>query len=266
MGNKLYIYWFVIGLLAGCNYEPTATNAVSRSAEAVNKSDISVAHTVNASSSAMTQAYPLLIGDYLSVEYINVLQKARSPLLAAEKTDGRQYIVGKMLNHEPNFTIIGKFHEGLGGFGIDAKGEISPGVYGIKFVGSKVLNDKEFLLMFDDKDLLYRYVGNLDQFVATQTIAGKYSDNKGMLYSFSIDGQATFPDRSFQYIVASDVISSCDYFFEVIPHGGGAQYGFKFVKNELQLFRMGGPMGDEPEPNPFVTLIRIGDAETKPTK
>ena len=52
-----------------------------------------------------------------------------------------------------------------------------------------------------------------------------------------------------------------DSFFEVKPHGDGKVYGFKLIKNELQLFNMEGEMGDEPEPNPFVTLTRIGDAK-----
>ena len=260
MGNKIYIILFLLGLLVGCNVKPTTSSVVSGAITTEFKSDTRIADTVKSTSKAISSTYPILIGDYLSVEYINVLQKTRSPLTAAEESDGRQFINGKMLDNKPNFTIMGGFHEGLGGFGIDYKGDLNPGIHGMKFAGSRILSDKEFVLKFDDKDLTYRYVGNLNQFVASQTIVGKYKSDMGELYTFTVEGTATYPGKTFQYKVFSDyVMVGFDSFFEVTPKGGGKVYGFKLIKNKLQLFNMGGPMGDEPEDKPFVTLTRIKD-------
>lgn len=271
MGNNkvtsIFLCLFFSTIFLACTDDHNAGNAVHKAGVTLNKPDIDFVKTGVVASSAIAQTYPILIGDYLSVEYINVLQKTHSPLTAAEESDGRQYIPGKMLDNEPNFTVMGGFHQGLGGFGINSAGKIDAHSFGKQLSGIKILNNKEFILMFDDKDLTYRYVGNLNQFIASQTIVGKYKSDIGELYTFTVEGTATYPGKTFQYKVFSDyVMVGFDSFFEVKPKGGGKVYGFKLIKNKLQLFNMGGPMGDEPEDKPFVTLTRIGDEEGKAGK
>lgn len=122
-----------------------------------------------------------------------------------------------------------------------------------------MLSRSEFSIKLKGKSLVYRYVGNYKQFIARNTIAGKYEDEKGGLYTFTEDGMATFPDRGFRYEVDADFLMiNFDTFFEVLPQVPfvGTQYGFKLINNKLQIFEMGGPMGNEPEPKPFVTLTR----------
>ena len=57
-------------------------------------------------------------------------------------------------------------------------------------------------------------------------------------------------------------MTSFDQFYET--RQDGEAYGFRVVNSELQLFKIVGKFVDEPELKPFVTLTRIGDAETKP--
>jgi hypothetical protein len=245
---------------------PNIDTAVTKSVITANKLDNKAANTnvADAGIIVVAQRFPLQIGDYLTVEFIDLLTQTHSPITARNRSDHRQYITSRILNNELSFTLMGNFHEGLDGFGINSSGVMVAHSFGNKLTGFKILSDSEFVLTLAGRSLTYRYVGNLDSFIAGQTIAGKYRDNKGALYIFTVEGRAIFPNRSFQYIVTPDVFGSFDSFFEVVPHGDGTQYGFKFVNNELQLFKMGGPMGDQPEPNPFVTLLRIGVEESKP--
>lgn len=261
----IFLYLFLSTILLACTVDHNAGNAVHKIDVTVNKQDIDVVNTGVVASNAIVQTYPLHIGDYLTVEYIEILLKTRSPLKAFEQTDDRQYIAGKMLDGKPNFTMMGGFHQGLGGFGLSAAGEIEVGIYGNKLVAAQILSNSELILKFEDKSLVYRYVGNLDQFISLQTLVGIYKDNSGAIYSFSKEGLAQFPNRNFHYIVMSDfTMTKFDHFIELLQDDDAREYGFKFVKNELQLFVMGGPMGNKPERNPFVTLTRIGDAKDAP--
>ena len=85
------------------------------------------ADQVNINTNAISQTYPLQVGDYLSTEYIEILKQTRSPVQALKKSDFRQYIISKLVNNELNFTLMGSFHEGLAGFGVDERGKVSDG-------------------------------------------------------------------------------------------------------------------------------------------
>ncbi|MDO8989113.1 MAG: hypothetical protein Q7U91_05720 [Sideroxyarcus sp.] len=212
---------------------------------------------------------PLLLGDYLSVEYIDLLRQTRSPIAAGSNSDHRQYIKTDFDTNERliDFTLMGNFHEGLGGIIADTSLLVIEEDFGETPAKLKVMSRFEFIVEVDGKTLVYHYVGNYKQFIARNTIAGQYKDKKGGLYTFTEEGIATFPDHSFRYEVDADFgMISFDTFFEVLPQYpfAGTQYGFKLFNNKLQIFEMGGPMGNEPEPNPFVTLTRIEDAEAKP--
>jgi hypothetical protein len=227
-----------------------------------------------AESSVVEKSLPLQLGDYLSVEYIDLLRKTRSPMVAGKNSDSRQYIkiyfnVNKKVI---GFSLMGNFHEGLGGIVTDPSLNVLREDFGETPAKLKVLSRSEFSVEVEGKTLVYRYVRNYKQFIARNTIAGKFKDGEGHLYTFTEDGLATFPTRSFQYEVAADFVTIIfDTFFEVIPHGNstqygiaGTQYGFKLINNKLQIFEMGGPMGNEPESKPFVTLTRIEEAVVKP--
>lgn len=220
---------------------------------------ILVAGSVVANAGVVEENIPLQLGDYLAVEYIDLLHQTRSPISAGKQSDHRQYIKIKFNIKKKliSFSLMGSFHEGLEGLVTDKSLNIISDKFGEPPAKIKVLSRFEFSITVDGKVLVYRYVGNLQQFIARETLVGSYKDSNGGQYNLSEDGQATFPDRVFHYEVVTDyVMNGFDTFFEKLPQGGGASYGFKFEKNELQLFMMGGPMGDEPDDKPFVTLTR----------
>jgi hypothetical protein len=216
--------------------------------------------------SATEQGFQLQLGDYLSVDYIDVLRQTRSPITACEKSDFRQYIrLGySATDKQFYFRAMGNFHEGIEGITTDLSLNIVIDHLAETPARLKALSRSEFAIAVDGKMHSYRYVGSLKQFIAKNTIAGKYKDNEGNLYTFTEEGLATFPDRSFQYEVATDLIFGFDQFFEMPQRQDGTKYGFKVVNNELQLFKIVGEFTDEPESIPFITLIRIGDVEAKP--
>jgi len=218
-----------------------------------------------AESSVVEKSLPLQLGDYLSVEYIDLLRKTRSPMVAGKNSDSRQYIkiyfnVNKKVI---GFSLMGNFHEGLGGIVTDPSLNVLREDFGETPAKLKVLSRSEFSVEVEGKTLVYRYVRNYKQFIALNTIVGKYKDGTGLLYTFTEDGLATFPNRSYAYEVESDfVMTSFDQFYET--REDGEAYGFKVVNNELQLFKIVGEFTDELESKPFITLTRVGDVETKP--
>jgi hypothetical protein len=219
-----------------------------------------LAGNTTAATSLIEKNLPLQLGNYLSVEYINLLKQTRSPITAGKHTDYRQYItIGFSVEYKQIYIRgMGSFHEGLEGLVTDQSLNIVSDKFGDTPAKIKVLSRFEFSIAVGGKDLVYRYVGNLQNYISRHTLAGMFKDSKGGMYSFTEDGLASFPNRTFQYEVDPDyVMSSFDNFYEVLPQGGGTVYGFKFDKNKLELFNMGGPMGEDPETAPFVTLTRI---------
>lgn len=218
-----------------------------------------------AESDVAEQNLPLQLGDYLSVEYIDLLIQTRSPMTASKQTDKRRHCNVDFDSKDKEIYFgIENFHDSEALYVADlALGNVKK-IYGQTAVKLKVLSRSEFSISVEGKTLTYRYVGNLKKYIARNTIAGKYKDNKGGLYTFTEEGLATFPARSFRYEVPTDFMFGFDQFFEIPQHRDGIKYGFKVINNELQLFKIVGEFVDEPEPNPFVTLTRIGDAEAKP--
>lgn len=215
--------------------------------------------------SVVEKELPLQRGDYLSVEYIDMLKQTRSPITAGKHTDYRQYItIGYSAVYKQIYIRgMGSFHEGLEGLVTDKSLNIVSDKFGETPAKIKVLSRFEFSIAVEGKVLVYRYVGNLQNYIARNTVAGKYKDNKGGLYIFTEEGLATFPDRKFQYEVPTDLTMGFDQIFEIPIRRDGLKYGFKVVNNELQLFKIVGEFVDEPESIPFLTLTRIRDAKAE---
>jgi hypothetical protein len=211
------------------------------------------------------QDFPVQLGDYISVEYIDALIQTRSPIKAGERSDRRRYCKVEFdTKGKEIFFGIGNFHDSEALYVTGPTLGNVRKVFGQMPVKLKVVSPSEFSISIEGKTLVFRHVGSLKRFVAHNTIAGKYKDNKGGLYTFTEEGLAIFPDRSFRYEVPTDLMLGFDKLYEIPQHRDGIQYGFKVVNNELQLFKIVGEFVDEPEPNPFVTLTRIGDEESKP--
>ena len=206
---------------------------------------------------------PLQLGDYLTVEYIDHLMQTRSPMTASEQSDKRRHCnVDFDSKVKEVYFGFDNFHDSEALYVTDSGLRNVKKIYGQTPAKLKALSRSEFFITVEGKTLIYRHVGNLKEYIARNTVAGKYKDNMGGLYTFTEEGLATFPGRSFKYEVPTDFMFGFDQVYE--KRQDGEAYGFKVVNNELQLFKIVGEFIGEPEPIPFVTLTRIDDAETKP--
>lgn len=220
-----------------------------------------LALNLSANSDFIEQDLPIQIGDYLEAEYIGVLIKTHSPIAASKQSDNQEICNVSYDDVDKKIYFgIGNFHTSDTVFVADKLLHKVVNIFNKSPVKIKVISHTEFTLKVDGKLHTYRYVGALDKYIAEQTVVGKYKDSRGEQYSFSDSGVASFPSRSFSYEVMTDyTMSRFDHFIELIPDADAIEYGFKIINDELQIFVMGGPMGNEPEPVPFVTLTRIKD-------
>jgi len=98
----------------------------------------------------------------------------------------------------------------------------------------------------------FEFVGSIDDFLRSKTIAGEYLDSKNRKWVFGVDGKASNPDFQFTYQVG------CDHFeaqFDYL-YGPGINWAFELRGDTLKLFKCNddGPAGHERVP--FVFLKR----------
>ena len=223
------------------------------------------AGNVVAEAGVVDQKLPLQLGDYLSVEYIDYLIQTRSPITAGEKSDQRRYCKVEFdVKDKKLYFGIGNLHDSEALYVTNSTlGNVTK-VFGQFPVKLKVFSPSEFSIKVDAKVVRFRYVGNFQIYIARNTVAGKYKDNKGALYTLTEEGLAMFPDRKFRYEVPTDLTMGFDQFYEIPIRDDGIKYGFKVINSELQLFKIVGEFVDKPEPNPFLILTRIDDASAAP--
>ena len=101
----------------------------------------------------------------------------------------------------------------------------------------------------------------LEEYANELLLVGRYVDRKGKQYSFSKEGIASWPDRSFSYALSLDSSEAgCDYFQTDDPKEPGhrKRYGFKWNGDRLDLFAI---VYDQDIPiacedRPFASLVR----------
>lgn len=87
----------------------------------------------------------------------------------------------------------------------------------------------------------YEHVGmQLGPAMNSIVLAGIYKDEEGNEWSFSEQGQAVFPDKSFYYELSiNDKKARCEYFEaeDLAAPEGKSYYGYAWKAGKLQLFR-----------------------------
>jgi hypothetical protein len=87
----------------------------------------------------------------------------------------------------------------------------------------------------------YEHVGmELGPVVNGIVLAGRYKDQDGREWSFTEQGQATFPDKSFYYELSiNDQQAGCEYLEaeDLAAPEGKSYYGYAWKAGKLQLFR-----------------------------
>jgi hypothetical protein len=162
-------------------------------------------------------------GDYLSIKYIDVLEKTRSPLLAEGGRPINLVVVQGKQDATEVLPII-NFHEGVPVFivrqsgitkvkGTSSESDVSG--YSMKIVnsekivvGSSGVPPQEFV-----------FVKDLGAFVCSKSIAGRYVDGDGQSYEFKANGIAITPTTTFNFVIGTDHVPyRFDYLEDSITH------------------------------------------------
>ncbi|UCD69195.1 MAG: hypothetical protein JSW48_03660 [Betaproteobacteria bacterium] len=97
------------------------------------------------------------------------------------------------------------------------------------------------VFIMDGKWADYEHVGmELGPVMNGLVLAGRYKDSDGREWSFTEQGQATFPEESFYYELSiNDRKARCEYFEaeDLDAPGGISYYGYAWKAGKLQLFR-----------------------------
>ena len=97
------------------------------------------------------------------------------------------------------------------------------------------------VFIMDGKWADYEHVGmELGPVMNGLVLAGRYKDSDGREWSFTEQGQATFPEESFYYELSiNDRKARCEYFEaeDLDAPEGMSYYGYAWKAGKLQLFR-----------------------------
>jgi len=143
--------------------------------------------------------------------------------------------------------------------------------------GFKLLNDNSFELLRNGKALTYRHVDSLNTVINAKSIAGEYKDSSGKKYIFTEAGKAIFPDRSFNYSVATDfapfevytgshdelinndINKDAKSNVEIMKNQSDYNYALEISDRELKLFKFDKNLPYfAPETIPFLVLQKVG--------
>jgi hypothetical protein len=195
-------------------------------------------------------------GDYLRRDYIEKLNATHSSL-KAETSGTAQLIQVSKESNGLQFSVIFNFHEGGYAFLVHGDGSF------VELEGSssskpvlKVLTNRSFSLKFDAFPTeTYRFVGDVNRYVATRMVVGKYRDQERRSYVFREDGWAIFPDRKFKYEIGTDhVLTHYDYFWD---RGSDKFYAITKAAGKLNIFKTYGEMDESVDAKPILSLTVV---------
>ncbi len=206
----------------------------------------------------------LRTGQYLSEKYIEVLKKTHSPKEAETTSPFAMYceVKAPTVKGAAYELNIGNFHEGYGRINIRSDGSLctdeASRESGAANAKIKILNNESFnTLIAGEPPARFKYVGNVHQFVASETIAGKYEDPEGHAVYFGLDGIALFPGKSYRYVVNTDFFGPPDYecvFLSDVP------FAYALSKDTLILYATYGDHTMKVDSKPAWVLKKKGHA------
>jgi len=193
-------------------------------------------------------------GEYLSRDYISVIEKTRSPY-KADATEEPELLIVKSLDDGFSINTIGNFHEGYTEFRISSSGIISV-LYGQELKWCQISAPKRGRISLgynEYKRKEYIYIDSIDKYMHRKILPGTYIDNNGNKYIFTQNGIAHFPDATYKYIIGVDhIFSKFDYFID----SNHKCYGYRFKKNSLYLYHVHGEDDEIIDEAPFLRLIK----------
>ena len=184
---------------------------------------------ITASSSSQLE-----LGDFLSIKYLEVLEKTRSPLTAEGGRAINLVVVQKNEDVTEVLPII-NFHEGGPTFQVDHSGTIKLGNAAgldISHYVVQILNKKEISVGFNHfPQERFVFVNDLQGVIRSKSVAGRYVNREGRPYNFQSNGIATTPTTTFKFTVGIDHVP---YHFDYIENSETHQI-YRFVRKKCYL-------------------------------
>jgi len=194
-------------------------------------------------------------GAYISKTFIEALIQTRSPFLAVQKVELTDATV--FTKEGKSFVTLGwNFHERDISRLIEGDGSLHRVDSGVDAPSFKIqtTSDKSFHIRAPTKfSGELQWVDSLNELLIKHTLEGTYIDSQNLLFRFGANGQATFPDRSFNFKVGVDHI---EYRFDNFS-GPDVDWAFELQSDRLLLFNIS---KDEPYTKakaPFLVLKRM---------
>lgn len=205
-----------------------------------------------------------LEGVWMNDAYVKQLRKLRMPHLAAKKAKPVVIAIKREGNVYP--YLVTDFTEAALMVVLALEPDIKPDSYRLVlgkknvptsasdatyvwFKGKRDHDHKFRELEFKEPFLMknkwadFEHVGmQLGPVMNSIVLSGKYKDDKGRDWSFSDDGQAVFPDKTFYFEVSiNDKKARCEYLEaeDLAAPDGKSYYGYAWKGGKLQLFNAG---------------------------
>jgi hypothetical protein len=221
--------------------------------------------------------------EWLNADYLKTLKETKSTFKAS-KDIYYSAMIFKLNQKTVEWMQCYNFHEGLGYiieyFG--KNGEVYYPVFSPEQWSAYVTKENTFVFSGNPVDKIewsfveiYNNPGeqkhltfvraepDIKTIINSLTIAGNYKDNKGLRYSFSEDGKAVWPDRSFDYeVIPDNVLTNYDYFMTsaMIEKNRHETKGFEWKDGNLFIFNItdtGETDTPEKDNKPFLVLTPV---------
>jgi len=195
--------------------------------------------STRADKKAASPSSQLELGDFLSSNYLEVLEKTRSPLTAEDGRAINMVVVQKNQGVTDVLAIM-NFHEGGSMFRVDQSGTVTlkkTAGMDTSHYTVQIINNKEIIVGFNHfPPERFIFVKDLQGVISGKSMAGRYVDHEGRPYTFSSTGVATMPTGTFKFTIGSDHVP---YRFDYIENSDTHQiYSFIRQKCHLDIYQV----------------------------
>lgn len=231
--NTVTLLLMLSALLVGCS-----------SKEKSEKESSSVANT---SSSQGSGSLEDIDGFWVSEKYISALIAKKTPFAGNPEFIEIDVEMGKL--EWTNFHEA--YHRNIFGYGWEGNR------YYLKVSGPDSTDSlsEQFHFSFDGGALVFSEAGIVEQFderfvkitselpvyANKQILAGKYRDSEGKPYEFTENGQAIWPELSFDYkFVLDSTEANCPYIYSTVKDGNELPrlFGYKWEAEHLYIYEI----------------------------
>jgi len=235
-----------------------------------------------ANGDSSTPELKALSGDWVSVRFIQDVQRTRSPHIAwFSESPALSFTIAVAQNGSGYELARTNFHEGLSSRILRLERAENKGAFRLSIDAPNLREGIDYVQLRFKRGLFGRVTTlgaanlwdgereqeylrlplTLAQYINRIILAGTYKDSAGATYSFSESGEARWPDQSFQYEISLDPDEAgCEYieYPDRNGVGGRKRYGYRWRDQGLELYNINYVDTEKCticcDPQPFATL------------